>query len=307
MVKDSVEEFIFWFYITYAGPWLDAGSSRQHFAQTVPRLAVRDPVLYHACLAYASHVLLLHGKLDEHLYEQYTNEAISVLIPLLSPECVHSGNESLLLSAVILRMGEQFSELAEDAGYHLHGACSLFMAVQEKWSPSCTDLRGLSFWTYLRESIRVCFLNEEDCQFNLEMVDGSLTRTAGGQDEEAWANHMSYLLARLCNACWGWSDAQSRALAITKIGAEIDEWHTALPDSYQPWYSCREARQTFRVLRFLSPWHELAWQQFYTAKVMLAVYGPTKPAPSNVLAWSQYIEVGPLSSMKQEERTNHDS
>ncbi|KAH6986656.1 hypothetical protein EDB80DRAFT_731789 [Ilyonectria destructans] len=289
-VKDHVEEFVFAFYLSHAGPWLDIASSCQHFGRTVPRLALKDPVLYHACLAYAAHVLLLHGMLDECVYEQYSNEAISILIPLLSPDCVYAGNEILLSTAVILRMSEQFSELAEDAKYHLRGACSLFTTLQEKWSPSCTDLRGVSFWTYVRESIRVCFLNEEGCQFNLEMVDGDLTKTSARHDEDAWANHMSYLLARLCNICWGRSGAELREPAIEKIRADIDEWRAGLPDGFQPWYSCREQYQTFRVVKFLSPWHELAWQQFYTAKVMLAVYGPTKSEPSNVLAWSQYLE-----------------
>lgn len=32
---------------------------------------------------------------------------------------------------------------------------------------------------------------------------------------------------------------------------------------------------------------------------MLAVYGLTKPEPSNVLAWSQYLEVLPLSPLKK--------
>ncbi|KAM6530492.1 hypothetical protein FALCPG4_008619 [Fusarium falciforme] len=299
-VNDHIEEFVFGFYLSHAGPWLDIASSRQHFGRTVPRLALEDPVLYHACLAYASHVLLLHGMLDECVYEEYSNEAISILIPLLSPDCVHAGSGALLSTAVILRMSEQFSELAEDAKYHLRGACSLFTTVQEKWSPSYTDLRGVSFWTYVRESIRVCFLNEEGCQFNLEMVDGDLAKTSAGHDEEAWANHMSYLLARLCNACWGSSDAaEPRESAIGEIRADIDEWRAGLPDSYQPWYNCREKHQTFRVVKFLSPWHELAWQQFYAAKVMLAVYGLTKPEPSNVLAWSQYLEVLPLSPLKR--------
>ncbi|RKK66312.1 hypothetical protein BFJ69_g15515 [Fusarium oxysporum] len=181
-VKDNVEEFIFGFYLSHAGPWLDIASSCQHFSRTVPRLALKDPVLYYACLA------------------QYANEAVSMLIPLLSPDCVCAGSGALLSTAVILRMSEQFSELAEDAIYHLCGACSLFTTVQEKWSPSGTGLRGAAFWTYVRESIRVCFLKEEGCQFDLNMVDGDLPKPSTGYDEEAWANHISYLLARLCNA-----------------------------------------------------------------------------------------------------------
>ncbi|EXA46426.1 hypothetical protein FOVG_07141 [Fusarium oxysporum f. sp. pisi HDV247] len=255
-VKNNVEEFIFGFYLSHAGPWLDIASSRQHFGRTVPRLALKDPVLYHACLAYASRVLLLHGMLDECVYGQYTNEAISMLIPLLSSDCVRAGSGALLSTAVILRMSEQFSELAEDAKYHLCGACSLFTAVQEKWSPSYTCLRGAAFWTYVRESIRVCFLKEEGCQFDLNKVDGDLPKSSSGYDEEVWANHMSYLLARLCNACWGKSDAaESTVSALGKIRGDIDKWRAGLPHSYQPWYSHHEQHQTFRVIKFLSPWH----------------------------------------------------
>lgn len=230
-------------------------SSHQHFGRTVPQLALKEPVLYHACLAYASHLLLLHGKIEEYVAEHLQDEAISILIPLLSPESGSTPNEVLLSTAVILRMAEQFSEMTEDAQHHLHGAFSLFTTVHEKWHPASIDLKGVAFWTYIRESIRVCFLNEESFQFNLEMVDAEITKTVAQHEGEVWTNHMSYLLARLCNACWGSMCPEEKVRTREQVRNDIERWKMGLPDSFQPWYYEHEEYDSFPVTKFMNPWH----------------------------------------------------
>jgi hypothetical protein len=68
------------------------------------------PMLYHACLAYASHVMSLDGRVDKEVEARLNNKVISILIPLLSnTESLENG---VLISAlVILKMSEQFYEL----------------------------------------------------------------------------------------------------------------------------------------------------------------------------------------------------
>lgn len=232
---------------------LDIASSHRHFGQTVPRLALTEPVLYYACLAYASHVLFLKGKLDEYVHEQFQNKAIGLLIPLLSPHFTPAADKALLATTVILRMSEQFSELADDAQHHLNGAYSLFATTGEKWSPLHVDIRGVAFWVYLRESIRVCFLNEQGCQFNLDSVDEEFSTTSGS--EEVWTNHMSYLLARLCNACWGDFDAEVKDSMRDRIQISMEEWRSRLPETFQPWCFNRADYQPFPIMKLLSPWH----------------------------------------------------
>lgn len=276
MIVDSTECSVFEFYIDYAGPWvsslpavgylalemhcakdavekLDIVSSLRHFGQTVPRLALTEPVLYYACLAYASHVMFLKGKLDEYVQEHFQNKAIGLLIPLLSPHLAPATDEALLATTVILRMSEQFSELADDAQHHLNGAFSLFSTTGEKWSPFQTDIRGVAFWIYLRESIRLCFLNEHGCQFDLSVVDYEPIKTP--VPDEVWTNQMSYLLAKLCNACWGdYSDSVRQSMK-EEIQADMEEWKMHLPDTFQPWCFNQKDYQPFATMKFLSPWH----------------------------------------------------
>ncbi|KAL8852641.1 MAG: hypothetical protein Q9221_002521 [Calogaya cf. arnoldii] len=128
LVTESKEAEVFNFYIVDAGPWLDIVSSARHFGHSVPRLALKEPVLYYACLAYASHVMTLQGRLTPEDEAEYHNKAFSLLIPLLTSRPVPSEDAALLATSVILRMSEQFAELAEDAQHHLNGAFSLFVS-----------------------------------------------------------------------------------------------------------------------------------------------------------------------------------
>ncbi|CAI6028909.1 unnamed protein product [Clonostachys chloroleuca] len=196
---------------------------------------------------------------EQSLFEFYIsdagpwNRAIEILIPLLSLDDTYAADETLMATAVILRMSEQFSELAEDAQHHLRGAYSLFATACDKWSPACVDMRGASFWTFVRETIRLCFLNEQSFQFNLDKIDGKLPEES--DPEEAWANYMSFLLAKLCNTCWGDMDADTKESSRKEIKKSMDEWKSRLPASYSPWYFAREDYKPFPVLKFLSPWH----------------------------------------------------
>lgn len=271
-VTDPLEQFVFEFYIGQAGPWvrspklnrgipsakfalqLDIASSDRHFGETVPRLALAHPVLYAACLAYASNVLCLTGQLDRDVYERFHDHAIATLIPLLSPNSDPRADEVLLATAVVLRMSEQFSELSEDGLHHLHGANSLFAMAKDQWSPASVDLRGVAFWTYVRESIRVCFLSEQACPFDLDTVDAE-GGWVGHIPEEAWANRLTYLLARLCTACWGDADPVVRAAAREQIRIRLEEWRESVPPSFQPWYNSRDKYRAFPTMKFLSPWH----------------------------------------------------
>ena len=220
----------------------------------MPRLALVQPVLYAACLAYASNILCLRWKLAREVYERFHGDAIAALIPLLSPRYDPQDYEVVLATTVILRMSEQFTELSEDGLYHLHGANSLFAMAGDLWSPTRVGLKEAAFWTYVRESIRMCFLNEQACPFDLKMVNEQFEVT-DATPEEAWANRVTYLIAQLCNACWGNEDHTARALMRRQIRAALEEWRESIPESFQPWSFIRNKYQAFPSIKFLSPWH----------------------------------------------------
>ena len=231
---------------------LDIVSQQRHYSCTIPKLALEEPVLYYACLAYSSLLLHLNDGLDKSIHDDFQNRAIAILIPLL-PHCATGADEALLATTVILRMGEQFSELAEDAQHHLRGAFSLFTTTQEKWSPTMTHVRGVTFWIYVRECIRASFLNQEGCRIVLDTIDVGLP--APTDDDEVWVNHVTYLLARLCDACWGGSDTATKESMMGHVSSALDTWHADLPNSFRPWYFVRQDYQAFPVVKLLSPWH----------------------------------------------------
>lgn len=235
------------------------------------------------------------GTVDNAVEEMYQSRAIGLLIPLLSTHSEPWRDETLLATTVILRMSEQFSEVRDDAQHHLKGAFSLFgTSENNRWSPFQADVRGTAFWIYLRESIRICFLYEQGCQFDMGLIEDE---TFEYGPDEAWANRMTYLLARTCNACWGEFQLE-KAEEMTRLLFLIESWRDCLPESFQPWCSC-ESKDVFPTVRFSSTWHVIGWQQHYTAKVMLAFYAKPQDIGANYLVLNQYMQSEVLGPARQ--------
>ncbi|KAL4896718.1 hypothetical protein BDV59DRAFT_199069 [Aspergillus ambiguus] len=276
---------------------LDIASPGQCFAQAVPRLALRTPVLYYSCLAYAAQVLYLWGRSDRDPADYYHNQAISLLIPLLDPKTRSVSTENLLATIVILRMSEQFSEPDEDAQCHLHGAFSLLTSSKAKWPPDRVDVTGIAFWTFVRQTLRICFLFEQECRFDLGIIDSS--NLLSPARDEVWTNRMTYLLAKVCNACWSpLPAAEGCTQCLDDLEADINAWRESLPEAFKPWFYHQSRSEPFPTIRYLSKWHGLAWQQYYTAKTMLAVYRQKHGVLDSYVDVNNYIHTKILPSAR---------
>ncbi|OQV09484.1 hypothetical protein CLAIMM_13602 [Cladophialophora immunda] len=281
---------LFQFYKSYAGVWLDIVTAERHLSQTVPRQAVTSPVLYYACLSYASNIMNANEELDETVKEQYHSKVIHILIDSLSLSPNPAYDSNLLATVVILRMSEQFCEIDKDVRHHLAGASSLFTlrGTMHRWSVHDTDLAGTSFWIYLRESLRLCFLNEEICQFDLDLIEKESAFLA--TSEEAWTNRITYILALVCNFAFGKQTTAQTVPDAAELRKSIDLWASKVPASFRPW-SFREGKTApFPTIHFLSTWHEVAWQHYYTAKIMLAVQGLQVHESTSILELNRYTE-----------------
>ncbi|KAK3698082.1 hypothetical protein LTR37_017131 [Vermiconidia calcicola] len=287
-IRDSVEAGIFEFYVEEAGRWLDIVSPAGHMSKTVPKIAMNDILLYSACLAYASHVLYLLGRLDKHTEERYGNAALSLLILKLS-EDPHTWFEgSVLSTTVLLRVSEQFSEVGDDQQYHLNGAFRVSASVGRSWSIDRLDLETTAFWTYLRMTVRQCFLCEQGTNCNMTLIrdhefDEDIASEAGS------TNRISHLLAKLCNACWAPAGELSKS-ELENIKAQIVLWRRALPASFDPWATFRRRDCPFTTVKYFSTWHVIAWQFYHAAEVLLAVHLAMFLPPTNILAQNQYLE-----------------
>ncbi len=184
--------------------------------------------------------------------ESYQSQAIRHLIPSLDPS-KSSTAEILLPTTVILRMAEQFLELADDPQCHMQGAYSVFSAANSSYSPSRIDVQGVSFWIGVRECLRICFLYERECQFDIEIVDTS--DLLGQASDEVWTNRMTYHLARLCNICWGAANKPRFEHELETIAADIDRWRQHLPDGFKPWYYQDNVSDIFPIIKYYSTWH----------------------------------------------------
>lgn len=221
-------------------PKLDIGSPSRYYQSYIPQLALVEPMILFACLACASHIMFLMGSVEKSVEEYYNSKVLELLIPLLSSEDATSSNEGLLATTVILRMSEQFLEVGNDAQRHLNGAASLFSGTD--WSPVESNLAIACFWTHLRESIRICFLHQQPCHLDLDL-------SLSGESDEAWTNRMTYLLLRVCTACWGGTDDLKRLKSL------VDDWRTHLPRSFRPWCIRETSNEPFPVIKYFAPWH----------------------------------------------------
>ncbi|KFY18903.1 hypothetical protein V493_08267 [Pseudogymnoascus sp. VKM F-4281 (FW-2241)] len=281
LLSDELECNIFGFYVTKAGRWLDIGSPSHYFQSYIPQLALAEPLVLAACLACASHVMYLLGIVENSVEQHYNAKVLELLIPLLSSsDEATSSNDALLATTVILRMSEQFLEVGNDAQRHLNGAASIFMDGNTDWSPVESSLAIACFWTHQRETIRICFLREQPCQFDLSylsLADDDLNLPVS--TDEAWTNRMTFFLLRVCTLCWGTATSAIRddttvVTDLKRLRLLIDRWKENLPRSFRPWGVHENGNDAFPLIQYFASWHVVAWQFYYTAKVMLAVYCP---------------------------------
>ncbi|CAH0033266.1 unnamed protein product [Clonostachys rhizophaga] len=254
-VKISEEErIVFEFYLQHAGVWLDIVSLDQCFAQTVPQLSIETPVLYRSCLAYGARIMYLWDLKSRASADDYHNQAIQLLIPLLGPKIPTAATDVLLAITVVLRMSEQFSEPGEDAQCHMNGAFSLFTSSRSKWGPDRVDIQGTSFWVFVRQSLRISFLSEQECRFDLNLVDDS-NMLAPARDD-IWTNRMTYILAKACRICWSPTmKPEELDRNLDTLETEVNEWRGALPQTFEPWYFNHAPSEPFPTMRYFSRWH----------------------------------------------------
>lgn len=232
---------------------LDIGSPNRYFQCHVPQLAMSTSLLFFACVACASQILVLRGEIDLSLEERYSCKVLELLIPLLSSEQATSRNEALLATTVILRMSEQFLEVDGDFRRHIKEAASLFSDGRQ-WGLRETDLATASFWTHLRESIRVCFIYESPGELDLAtLLDRIIPSIPSGEAcDEAWTNQVTYLLLHTIHLCWG--DPRKPGLSLREKQRWIEEWRVALPPSFRPW-CVSENSMPFPRVQCFQPWH----------------------------------------------------
>lgn len=238
LLRSPLTASLFRFYIEYGGPWLDITSPSRHFASTVPRLAISNPVLLFACLSYSAKSLVPSSSLSE----QYTNACIKLLIPLLSDETFVSTDETLLATLVILRHVEQYADAAEDKGAHLSGAFSLI--ASRRVLPPHDSLPGAALWTYMRQDIRRALLTRSSPK--LKPSHGIQVDNFDTVAEGTWADRACHLAALACTYAWGGTAGEVDGGRLNQL---LDWWEENVPREYLPYHDTEDA------ILYLASWH----------------------------------------------------
>lgn len=290
--SDPVEAYLFEYYIKEAGYHLDIVSPEQHLSRAAPILALADPLLYSACLAYSSHVLHLLGRLEKATEQRFNDHAIQLLIQKLSEDPSAWSAGSVLTTTVLMRVTEQFSEIAEDGEYHLNGAFGITASAGRTWGLEPVDLETSAFWTYLRMSVRMSFLCEHATKCDpVALVRLSDTEEAfrDASREAALTNRMTCLLAQICNACWSPSQQIVQGQLLT-LKADLSELRDSLPGTFQSWSYVSASNNLFPSVKYMSTWHAIFWQFSYAADVLLAAnFALLRPSPT-VASQGHYLE-----------------
>lgn len=302
-MTDPVEAEIFEYYIKNAGYYLDIVSPDHHLSRAAPILALSDALLYSACLAYSSHVLFLLGRLDRATDQHFNDHAIQMLIQKLSEDPSGWSEGSVLTTTVLMRVTEQFSEIADDGGHHLNGAFSITAAAGRTWDLEPFDLETSAFWTFLRMSVRMCFLCEHATKCDpvalVRIPSSSKGSATTSLSEAALTNRMTYLMAKICNACWP-SPHRVEEAELFKLRTELYSLADLPPSMFEPWSSVSRPGRLYPIVKHISTWHAIFWQFFYAAEVLLAAnFALVSPLPT-VASQSQYLErevVGPTRKL----------
>ncbi|OIW23251.1 hypothetical protein CONLIGDRAFT_719354 [Coniochaeta ligniaria NRRL 30616] len=291
------------FYVGNIGPWLDVTSPERHFTYTVPTLSHTYPVLRHAILACAAHILRLispQPRPDLATHEATTQSAcLTLLIPLLNSQSSSPSStaalqdEVVLATIVILRMSEQYAEFHVDRQFHL--VPQAFDHFHTTTSPSSTTLGGLreaTFYNFVRADIRMAIFGR--CGTRLEMDKWPLD-TALLSDAD-WANQMTYFCAQAINLCF--NPGAAGVMGRGELEGRVDAWRGGLPVSFRPYYYCAEGEGEggFPVVRFLCPWHVAGLQFYHAAKILLrTTFFEDQGGFTDMLQYNKHISANILS------------
>lgn len=136
-----------------------------------------------------------------------------------------------------------------DSQSHLLGSYS-FLASQGIQSIGA-DLFSAGFWNYLREDITVALMQKRRLKIDLSTV----SPPSHLEDDDDWANHISFLLGKVVNKCLG---REAMALSLpewTALAEEVEHWKDSLPSSFMSFTPTGPNKSNFPTIWLLHGWH----------------------------------------------------
>lgn len=136
-----------------------------------------------------------------------------------------------------------------DSQSHLLGSYS-FLASQG--IPKIgADLFSAGFWNYLQEDITVALMQKRRLKIDLSSVQMPTQM----EEDDDWANQISFLLGKVINQCLG-KEAVALGLSDwTMLLDEVESWKSSLPSSFTAFTPRGPTKSEFPSLWLLHGWH----------------------------------------------------
>ncbi|KAJ6100263.1 hypothetical protein N7467_001798 [Penicillium canescens] len=241
--------------------WADITDPQRHFETEVSARALKEPFLRYAVFAFSSRHLDRQDSSDVTEALQHHNCCVQLLIPALSEPREHI-TEDILATVAILRQHEEMD--GEDNQFHLTGTTHILNTVSTFGSSG--GLGEAAAWLCLRQDIYISLTTQRPLRTDLQsFYQSDVFRR---NDDFAWSSRMVFLLAKVLQSAF------TDSATAHGIGAEIDEWYSTKPYTFEPVRFVPrgpEPDQRFPTIWMLLPVHVIGIQYFHLAKIVLAL------------------------------------
>lgn len=238
-------------FVQKLAPWMDCCDPLRHFAQEVPRRAVKVPMVLYAVLALSSRHQSMLTKRDANEGFYYHGRCLKLVIRELSkPESSYDDN--LFATMVCMRVYEELVDTSKTDNFlHLQGVGRLLRAI-----PTFAHSGGLAeaaSWQALRQDVYVAIRDKVQPSFDLDNY--GLSQVFDFRDDAACANVVILLFSRILRLLYSPSDSISYD-AWRDLENQVELWDAQRSRVFRPIF-VKEAdpkeNQPFPIVRLTNP------------------------------------------------------
>lgn len=275
-LSNREEAFLLRYFVEKLSRNFDLTDPLRHFRTVVPQRAATCPTLLNAILALSSRHLNRTKQYDPLVSNQYHQECLKHLIPMLD-DANAVLDENLLASTIILRHLEEIEvplsgHSPADQQGHLLGA-NTFLTAQVH-STSESGLRQAAFWVGLRQEIYVAFVNQRSIIPELGYCN--IDRSFEAAPDHVWACRIVILCADVIRYCFG--DSDHSTAAYTFLAESVARWHESKPASWTPvYYRAPGQDEAFPEVWYIGDDIIVGMDHYYIARILLSAHNPKLP------------------------------
>lgn len=292
---------LFQHYISVVGPILDLYDSSKQLTTTLPRMAVRNVGVLKSLLAVAARHLALISEPQLHqlnfeeqrlgsnasdansfqnsllqVATQYYYETLQYLSQnLLYPS--YSKSREIIATALLISTYEMFDASGQysNGAWERHLRGIFWIQRSQNNNGECHDpLRRAAWWCWIRQDTWVAFR------------EGRRVLTIWRPTKRLMdlnANELCLRILYICGRCVDFAANERKYDMITRIdqGSKLlqalEDWHHALPSSFQPIYKVHlpEPGNLFAPIWIHPPSYAAAVQTFHFARIIVLINQPS--------------------------------